>query len=185
MAVGGALLQDAQRGDGGRPRRAGTRQRRARKPSKVVGAGDAVEVTIGTARQTVAGPLSPSAGPASAAVTMYAETPESRAAREQHGLERRLARPLGADLGAPNQAGAASARRPPPRTAARALSSAGDRVLPAASRRRNRAAARLSEDTARQGGFHGLRGTEGAEGGYVDLGIALALRWRRSGSLAR
>jgi Adenylate and Guanylate cyclase catalytic domain len=38
--------------------------------------------------------------PASIAATMYAETPESLAAREQHALERRLARPLGADLGA-------------------------------------------------------------------------------------
>src|SRR5207249_8333429 len=32
--------------------------------------------------------------------TLYEETPESRAAREQRALERRLARPLGADLGA-------------------------------------------------------------------------------------
>ena len=39
-------------------------------------------------------------GPASVAATMYAETPESRAAREQHTLEQRLARPLGANLGA-------------------------------------------------------------------------------------
>ena len=71
------------------------------KPSKVVGAGDAVEVTIGTVRQTVAvTAVAERRGPASAAATMYAETPESRAAREQHGLERRLARPLGADLGA-------------------------------------------------------------------------------------
>jgi len=36
---------------------------------------------------------------ASAAQELYEETPESRAAREQHLLERRLARPLGADLG--------------------------------------------------------------------------------------
>ena len=71
------------------------------KPSKVVGAGDAVEVTIGTVRQTVAvTAVAERRGPASAAATMYAETPESRAAREQHGLERRRARPLGADLGA-------------------------------------------------------------------------------------
>jgi ribosome-associated heat shock protein Hsp15 len=71
------------------------------KPSKVVGAGDTVEVTIGTVRQTVAvTDVAERRGPASAAATMYAETPESRTAREQHGLERRLARPLGADLGA-------------------------------------------------------------------------------------
>src|SRR5215204_3628621 len=71
------------------------------KPSKVVRLGDTVEVTIGTVRQTVAvTEVAEHRGPASAAATMYAETPESRAAREQHGLERRLARPLGAELGA-------------------------------------------------------------------------------------
>jgi ribosome-associated heat shock protein Hsp15 len=32
--------------------------------------------------------------------TLYEETPESLARREQQSLERRLARPLGADLGA-------------------------------------------------------------------------------------
>jgi ribosome-associated heat shock protein Hsp15 len=71
------------------------------KPSKVVRAGDTVEVTIGTVRRTVAvNEVAERRGPASAAATLYAETPESRAAREQHALERRLARPLGADLGA-------------------------------------------------------------------------------------
>jgi ribosome-associated heat shock protein Hsp15 len=71
------------------------------KPSKVVHAGDTVEVTIGTVRRTVAvTEVTERRGPASAAATMYAETPESRTAREQHALERRLARPLGADLGA-------------------------------------------------------------------------------------
>jgi ribosome-associated heat shock protein Hsp15 len=70
------------------------------KPSKVVRTGDTVEVTIGTARWTVAVTvLTERRGPASVAATMYAETPESRAAREQHALKRRLA-PLGADLGA-------------------------------------------------------------------------------------
>jgi ribosome-associated heat shock protein Hsp15 len=71
------------------------------KPSKVVRAGDTIEVTIGTVRRTVAvNEVAERRGPASAAATLYAETPESRAAREQHALERRLARPLGADLGA-------------------------------------------------------------------------------------
>ena len=71
------------------------------KPSKVVGAGDAVEVTIGTVGRAVAvTEVAERRGPASAAATMYAETPESRTAREQHELERRLARPLGAELGA-------------------------------------------------------------------------------------
>jgi ribosome-associated heat shock protein Hsp15 len=39
-------------------------------------------------------------GPAKLAATLYEETPESVKAREQQRLERRLVRPLGADLGA-------------------------------------------------------------------------------------
>jgi ribosome-associated heat shock protein Hsp15 len=71
------------------------------KPSKVVRAGDTVEVTIGTMRWTVAVTgVADRRGPASVAATLYAEAPESRAAREQHALERRLAGPLGSDLGA-------------------------------------------------------------------------------------
>ncbi len=79
------------------------------KPSKVVRAGDTVEVTIGTVRRTVAViEIADRRGPASVAATLYAETPESRAAREQHALERRLAGPLGSRLGrAPDEAGAA------------------------------------------------------------------------------
>jgi ribosome-associated heat shock protein Hsp15 len=101
VAVGGALFQDARRRDCGRPRRAGTGERRAREASKVVRGGDTIEVTIGTVRRTVAvNEVAERRGPASAAATMYGETPESQAAREQHALERRLARPLGADLGA-------------------------------------------------------------------------------------
>jgi ribosome-associated heat shock protein Hsp15 len=71
------------------------------KPSKVVRAGDRVEVTIRTVRWTVTvTEVADRRGPASVATAMYAETPESRAAREQQTLERRLARPLGADVGA-------------------------------------------------------------------------------------
>jgi ribosome-associated heat shock protein Hsp15 len=71
------------------------------KPSKPVRAGDTVEVTIGILRRTVAvNELAERRGSASVAATLYTETPESLAAREQHALERRLARPLGADLGA-------------------------------------------------------------------------------------
>jgi ribosome-associated heat shock protein Hsp15 len=81
---------------GGRVRVNGERA----KPSKPVRAGDTVEVTIGTVRRAVAViEVAERRGPASVAATMYAETPESLAAREQHALERRLARPLGADLG--------------------------------------------------------------------------------------
>jgi ribosome-associated heat shock protein Hsp15 len=69
------------------------------KPSKAVRAGDKIEVTIGTVRWTVAvTAVGERRGPASVAATMYAETPESRAAREQHAAQRRLARPPGADL---------------------------------------------------------------------------------------
>ena len=44
--------------------------------------------------------MSEKRGPAAVAVTLYTETEESVAAREQAALQRRLARPLGADLGA-------------------------------------------------------------------------------------
>ena len=71
------------------------------KPSKTIRAGDIIEVTIGRVRRTLAVTgLSERRGPASAAATMYEETPESLAAREQSRHEDRLARPLGADLGA-------------------------------------------------------------------------------------
>ena len=43
--------------------------------------------------------LSDKRGPARVAATLYSETPESVAAQEEHRLERKLARPLGADLG--------------------------------------------------------------------------------------
>jgi ribosome-associated heat shock protein Hsp15 len=70
------------------------------KPSKAIRRGDTVEVTIGTIRRTltVTG-LSERRGPASDARTMYEETPESLSARESQAAERRLSRPLGADLG--------------------------------------------------------------------------------------
>jgi ribosome-associated heat shock protein Hsp15 len=71
------------------------------KPAKDVRVGDTVEVTIRALRRTVrVTGLSDKRGSASVAATLYEETPESIAAREQDALERRLARPLGADLGA-------------------------------------------------------------------------------------
>jgi ribosome-associated heat shock protein Hsp15 len=70
------------------------------KPSKDVRAGDRIEVTVGAVRRTVdITGLSDRRGSATVAATLYTETPESVEAREQHTLERRLARPLGADLG--------------------------------------------------------------------------------------
>jgi ribosome-associated heat shock protein Hsp15 len=71
------------------------------KPSRDVRAGDVLEIRIGTVAWTVTVKgVAEKRGPASVARELYEESTESRAAREQHALERRLARPLGADLGA-------------------------------------------------------------------------------------
>ena len=70
------------------------------KPAKDVRVGDTVEVVRDGLRWTVSvRGLADRRGPASVAQALYEETAESRAAREQQALERRLARPLGADLG--------------------------------------------------------------------------------------
>ena len=70
------------------------------KPSKVIRTGDTIEVTVRTVRRTlVVTGVAERRGPASDALTMYAETPESLIARERHAAERRLSRPVGADLG--------------------------------------------------------------------------------------
>jgi ribosome-associated heat shock protein Hsp15 len=70
------------------------------KPSRDVHEGDTVEVRTGHVRRTVVvRGLAERRGPASVAATLYEETPESLAAREQHALEWKLARPPGADLG--------------------------------------------------------------------------------------
>ena len=72
------------------------------KPSKETRPGDRIEVRTGHLERTVVvSGLADRRGSASVAATLYDETPESIAAREQQALERRLApRPLGADLGA-------------------------------------------------------------------------------------
>jgi ribosome-associated heat shock protein Hsp15 len=71
------------------------------KPAKDVRTGDEVQLTIGTIRRVVeVSGVSDKRGPATVAATLYRETPESVAAREQAAAERRLARPVGADLGA-------------------------------------------------------------------------------------
>lgn len=70
------------------------------KPSKVIRTGDTIDVTMRTDRRTlVVTGVAERRGPASDALTMYTETPESLVARERHAAERRLSRPLGADLG--------------------------------------------------------------------------------------
>jgi ribosome-associated heat shock protein Hsp15 len=71
------------------------------KPAKLIHTDDVLEITRGTERWTVCVlQLAERRGPASVAQTLYSETEESRTAREQHALERRFARALGADLGA-------------------------------------------------------------------------------------
>ena len=71
------------------------------KPSKEIRAGDRIEATIGQARlELVVKGVSWRRGPAREATRLYEETAESRAARERHAAESRLARPLGAQGGA-------------------------------------------------------------------------------------
>ena len=71
------------------------------KPAKDVRVGDTIELTVAQLQRTVVVTgLADRRGSATVAATLYDETPESIARREQHALERRLARPLGADLGA-------------------------------------------------------------------------------------
>ena len=81
---------------GGRVHVDGTRV----KPSKELRVGDVVEITLAGLRRTVeVTGLADRRGPAGVAAALYAETPESIAAGERHAADRRLARPLGADLG--------------------------------------------------------------------------------------
>jgi ribosome-associated heat shock protein Hsp15 len=71
------------------------------KPSKEIRCGDTVVVTVRQVRRTVeVTGLSDRRGSAVVAAALYAETADSIASREQAALERRQARPIGADLGA-------------------------------------------------------------------------------------
>lgn len=71
------------------------------KPAREIAAGETLEIVRGTMRHVVVVTgLAERRGSAKVAATLYEETPESREARERHVLERRLATPLGADLGA-------------------------------------------------------------------------------------
>jgi ribosome-associated heat shock protein Hsp15 len=70
------------------------------KPAKDVRLGDEIELTVGVTHRVVEVlALSDKRGPATVAATLYRETPESVEERERAAAERRLARPLGADLG--------------------------------------------------------------------------------------
>ena len=69
------------------------------KPSHEVVIGDRVELTLGDRRWiVVVTGLADRRGPAGVAATLYEETPESIEERARRTAERRLARPLGADL---------------------------------------------------------------------------------------
>ena len=71
------------------------------KPAKEIHLADSLELRVGETQWTVVVTgLSAKRGPATVAATLYEEDPDSRGAREQRALERRLARPPGADLGA-------------------------------------------------------------------------------------
>jgi ribosome-associated heat shock protein Hsp15 len=70
------------------------------KAAKDVRAGDTVEIRIGHVEWTVlVTGVHDKRGSATVAATLYAETPESATAREHQATLRKLARPLGADLG--------------------------------------------------------------------------------------
>lgn len=71
------------------------------KPSRLVRVGEIVAVTKATEQWTVAVTgVSDRRGPAAVAQTLYGETAESRAKREQRALEPRPARTPGDDVGA-------------------------------------------------------------------------------------
>jgi ribosome-associated heat shock protein Hsp15 len=71
------------------------------KPAREVVAGDRLEIRIGERRWTVVVTgLTDRRGSATIAATLYEETAESAAERELRAAQRRLSKPLGADLGA-------------------------------------------------------------------------------------
>ena len=71
------------------------------KPSKEIGPGDRLDITIGQVRRSVVVlGVAARRGPAKEAELLYEETQESREARELAAAQRRLAAPPGADLGA-------------------------------------------------------------------------------------
>ena len=70
------------------------------KPSKDVRVGDTLEIRVGQLQwNVVVRGISDKRGSAKVAVTLYAESAESVAIREQRALELRMAQPFGADLG--------------------------------------------------------------------------------------
>ena len=81
--------------DGGKVRLNGL----AVKPARTVKAGDTLEITVGEQQFVVTvRAIADKRGPASVAQTLYEETAESLARREQQREQRRIAPPPGADL---------------------------------------------------------------------------------------
>jgi ribosome-associated heat shock protein Hsp15 len=71
------------------------------KPAKDVRVGDAMQIRIGTIEWTIdVRGLADRRGPASVARALYEEREDSKDARERQVMQRRLAKPIGADLGA-------------------------------------------------------------------------------------
>lgn len=71
------------------------------KPAKDVRPADTIEVRIGDVQWTiVVAAVADKRGPAKVAATLYEETADSIAKREQRAAERRLARTPGSDVGA-------------------------------------------------------------------------------------
>ena len=71
------------------------------KPAKDVRVGDALLIRIGTIEWVVdVRGLADRRGPASVARELYEERADSKDARERQVMQRRLAKPIGADLGA-------------------------------------------------------------------------------------
>jgi ribosome-associated heat shock protein Hsp15 len=70
------------------------------KPAKDVHEGDRIELTIDAVQRVLfVRALADKRGPAKVAQTLYEETAESITNREAFAAQRKLARPLGADLG--------------------------------------------------------------------------------------
>jgi ribosome-associated heat shock protein Hsp15 len=70
------------------------------KPAKDIRVGDAMQIRIGTIEWTIdVRGLADRRGPATAARALYEERPESKELRERQAVQRRLAKPIGADLG--------------------------------------------------------------------------------------
>lgn len=70
------------------------------KPAKDVHVGDALQIRIGTLEWIVdVSALADRRGSATVARSLYDERPDSKEAREQQAVQRKLAKPIGADLG--------------------------------------------------------------------------------------